>query len=400
MNTCRLVTLLTFVSLAVQQGVAFADRISSSALFLSPLAVPETTYDSSLNNYHLLTGLDGSSGLTQTYTSADMGGANIIGARILPLLNPNPSTSQGQYSDKDLAAINLSNYSTYFFAQPNQDYFANLSSGTLTVEYDAPGTYFVEVTAEQNGVTFSKVFEDAVDDYVGAIGATPDPTQPGRVIASPNAALNLVSNDGTAYNNAAFATLTSEGKNVQRTNSVQNAIAQIQAACRARGGPISVALVGHGVPGAISIGNTWITLNPRPNSNDLTPAQFQAAVDTMNDGSGRACVDAIDFYSCNTGRDGVNVNLTRNPNAMLGTQFLNAMQASIPNTRAFNQFTTAFAPVVVLTRQGWVTRPGYFDVGAGGVLGGMDLTDVPEPSSMPLVITGLLICVWKKLRLP
>ena len=154
-----------------------------------------------------------------------------------------------------------------------------------------PGTYFVEVTATNDGgaTTFTKVFEDDVDDFQGTIGASParDAAGPGRVIASPNADLNIVSNraaepvGSNGYSPAAFNTLNAEGKNPQLANGVQDVINQIQAKCQAKGGPISVALVGHGVPGAIQIGNTRITLSPRPNTNDMTPAQFQTAIDKI-----------------------------------------------------------------------------------------------------------------------
>jgi hypothetical protein len=64
------------------------------------------------------------------------------------------------------------------------------------------------------------------------------------------------------------------------------------------------------------------------------------------------------------------------------------MQMSIPDTRAFNQFTTAMAPYRVFNnrRQLVAARRGYFDVGAGGVLGGLE---VPEPSGIILLITAL-----------
>jgi len=180
---------------------------------------------------------------------------------------------------------------------------------------------------------------------------------------------------------------------------VQGVINQIQAACQAKGGPISVTLVGHGASGAVQIGNTRITTSPRPGTNDITPAQFQAAIDQIAAGpnAGQQCVSRIDFYSCNVN--------TNTPGKTQGADFMNAMLASIADTRAFNQYTTAMAPYTVFNRrtgQLVTVRRGFFDVGAGGVLGGIeDLVQVPEPSSILLVITclgSLLIVVRRRSR--
>lgn len=388
----RLVVVVTALFLglatAVIPRVADGIPVSSEDLFLSPAAVPEALYPFQ----EVVLGI---SGTTRTYTSSDVGGT-IVGVSILPLLVPNPSSAsnQGEYTDAELAAINVNNFDSFFFHKPNEDYFADLTAAEVVIDYLAAGTFFVEITAESNGVQFTRIFEDDVDDFQGGIGAR-DPTRAGRVIASPNANLNLVSNrafeplGSNGYSPAAFLTLQSEGKNPQLVNGVQNAIAQIQARCQAAGGPISVALVGHGVPGAIQIGNTRITLNPRPNTNDMTPAQFQAAIDRVAAGpnAGQRCVQAIDFYSCNTGR------------GVQGAAFLQAMRNSIPNSRAFNQYTTAWAPYRILDRRTGQIRnvAGHFDVGAGGILGAQA---VPEPATILLFVTaiGIVLVVVRRRR--
>lgn len=383
-------SLLVCIGVTVFPSISRAVLISSPDLFLAPSLVGEGSYE-----FHELTGLDGSSGLVRSYTSSDMEGATIIGARILPLLNPNPSTSQGQYSAADLLTINSGNYLSYFFAKPNEDYFADLdSSGLLSIEYYAAGSYFVEVTAKKaDNTTFTKIFEDGVDDFQGGLPGQPrDRTKPGRVIPTPKADLSIVSNPakeplGTnGYSQAGFLTLQQAGQNPQKADTVQDVINRIQAACQANGGPISVTVVGHGASGAVQIGDSRITnAPPRPGKGDMTPAAFQAAIDNMNDGSGRRCVKAIDFYSCNVN--------TNTPGKTQGTDFMNAMQASIADTRAFNQFTTAAAPYTVFNRRTnkFVTVNGYFDVGAGGVLGGIDDLEqlVPEPSGTLLIVTAL-----------
>ena len=303
-----LASLLFCIGVTVFPPASRADLISSSDLFLAPSQVGEGSYA-----FHELTGLDGSSGLVRSYTSSDMDGATIIGARILPLLNPNPSTSQGQYSAADLLAINSGNYLSYFFAKPNEDYYADLdSSGLLSIEYYAAGSYFVEVTAKKaDNTTFTRIFEDGVDDFQGGLPGQPrDRTKPGRVIPTPQADLSIVSNPakeplGTnGYSQAGFLTLQQAGQNPQKADTVQDVINRIQAACQAKGGPISVTIVGHGASGAVQIGDSRITnAPPRPGKGDMTPADFQAAIDNMNDGSGRRCVKAIDFYSCNVNTD-------------------------------------------------------------------------------------------------
>lgn len=403
MNECRfrfgIVCLLAGMGFVFTPVPAIASLISSADLFLAPSSVPEGSYA-----FHELSGLDGSSGLTQTYTSSDMGGATITGVQILPLLVANAGTVQGNYSAADLAAINSGNFSQYFFVQPNQDYYADLTAGVLSVEYYAAGTYFVKVTAEQNGVTFSSIFEDDVADSLGGLPGQPrDRTLPGRVIATPTADLSIVSNpasepagtngiNGIGYSGAGFLTLQQAGQNPQLANSVQSVINQIQAACQAKGGPISVTLVGHGASGAVQIGNTRITNTPRANSNDVTPAQFQAAIDTIAQGpnAGAQCVNKIAFYSCNVN--------TNTPGKTQGSDFMNVMQASIPDTQAFNQYTTASAPYTVFNRrtgQVVVSRTGFFDVGAGGVLGGIEdlVQEIPEPSGILLIVTSLGILI-------
>ena len=162
----------------------------------------------------------------------------------------------------------------------------------------------------------------------GLPGQPRDKTKPERVIATPNADLSIVSNPaaepaGTnGYSGAAFLTLKAAGKNPQLANSTQSVIDQIQAACKAKGGPISVTLVGHGASGAVQIGNTRITTSPRPNTTDITPAQFQAAIGKIAAGpnAGKQCVKVIDFYSCNVITD--TLGLTQ------GTDFMKAMQVS------------------------------------------------------------------------
>jgi hypothetical protein len=141
------------------------------------------------------------------------------------------------------------------------------------------------------------------------------------------------------------------------------------------------------------IGNTRITNDPRPNTNHITPAQFQAAIDKIAAGpnAGARCVKSIDFYSCNTGR-----NTAGNP---AGTMFLNALQASIPSARLPPIYPSLRAnprvqPLHAQAHPG--ARP-RFDVGAGGALGSFQ---VPEISSLVLLGTafGAVLIVYQRRR--
>ena len=89
-----------------------ATDISSDALFLAPSLVPIRIYDP----------IDLSPGNSFTFSSSEVPHAtDLVGLQILPLLNPNPSTSDGSYTRAQLAGINLDNYHSYYAFQPNMD---------------------------------------------------------------------------------------------------------------------------------------------------------------------------------------------------------------------------------------------------------------------------------------
>jgi hypothetical protein len=168
---------------------AQATLVSNNDLFLSPTAVGTGIFPT-----QNLT-LGSTSGTSVDYTSADVGG-NLVGVKILPLLNPNPFNAQGVYTSADLANITVSNYTTFYAAQPGVDYSADLAPSDVMVNFGAAGTYFVQITAQNGGGQFTTIFKDLVNDFTGddaALGVVMDPPQ--RTIASPNAQLLLVSND-------------------------------------------------------------------------------------------------------------------------------------------------------------------------------------------------------------
>ena len=328
-----------------------ATLISSDSLFLPPTLVAKAFY---VTHYPALGG-------TQVYTAADLGADSLLGARILPLLKPNPSASrsQGEYTEADLAAINISNYSSFFFRQPNVDYFADLTPSTLAISYPTTGQYFVEVSAEKDGVEFTRIFHDQVDDFFeeDPPKAPKDKASVSRVIASPTADLIIVSDGDPRDNGAnrdAFETLTKQKKNVQKANSLDAAIKLISDEFKKNGDKkISIVLIGHGRPGSIKIGKQRINNDP---DSDMTPDKFQKLIDHY--------VKSVEFYSCNTAR------------GKKGAKFLDAFRSSIDQASGFDDPITIAGP----SRK----DDGYFDTGATG----RKVVDVAEPPVFLLFIGG------------
>jgi hypothetical protein len=361
--------------------LAQASAVSPSDLFLAPSMVPDDFYPG-----HAL-----SIGAHQAYTPADVGGT-LLGVKVLPLLEPNPSTAsgQGEYSDSDLLNITQSNYSSYFYAQPDLDYAADFTSSEIDLDYGKAGSYVVAINAENSGVPFTKYFVDDVDDAIGQI-ANPDRRGVSRVatpMGSPMADKIVVSNQAVegmppanGYSAGALATLQSQGKNVMAANNLNDAIMMIMDAFTAAGGPITVDLVGHGEPGKIQIGNTVLAAQ----GGAMTPAQFGAAL--------KGKVSNINFFSCNTGVGQAGQNMAK---AITDA-------AMIDSVGAFKTYTSAFAPrpelapvynTIFVPGRGFVrtvqwvqtgrTIPGGFDVGGRGIRGNL----VPEPASLELLAIG------------
>lgn len=370
------------VSVLLLTAAADAMEVSPSSLFLSPSLIQEDIYPG-----HTLS-VTGQ----QVYTSSDLGGT-LLGVQILPLLVPNPLSSQGEYTSSDLLGITQSNFSSYFAAQPDVDYAADFTSSEITIDYGAAGSYFVQITAENNGTQFTKLYYDEVDDAIGqnpGAGVPKDKVGVGRLMkpeGTPKADLIIVSNqakEGAAangYTANALATLQAQGKNVKTADSLDDAIAKIMAESQRLGRAITVDLVGHGTPGTILIGNTTLAAK----NGAMTPAALGAAL--------KGKVSNINFFSCNTGQG--------QPGKDMAKAITDA--AMINSIGAFNTFTSAlpatpkFAPVFgfIQTPRGrvrtttWVptgmTNPGYFDVGGMGIRGAL----VPEPASLILLMTSL-----------
>jgi hypothetical protein len=323
LNTLRAFVLLgaTLIFLPLE-GLAIL--VTNDDLFLPPSLIADGLYDTNILKF------GASTSVVQSYTSANIGGT-LLGVRILPVLNPNPAPSsvEGEYSPNDLAGINVSNYSLFFFRQPGVDYFADFTPDVISVDYRASGQYFVEIRAENNGVQFTRLFHDQADDFFmqDPPKAPKDQAGVSRRIAIPTADLYLVSDQDPAYDDRgaldiAASVLTNAGKDVKRVGSLQAVKDAIEAAYKANGNKkVEVVLVGHGrgLPmGSIKIGTERIN---NDTDSDMTPKDFQKMID--------AWAHSIQFYSCNTGQD---------------QAFVDDFASSIGSVTAFRSTVTWAAP--------------------------------------------------------
>jgi hypothetical protein len=293
-------------------------------------------------------------------------GSTITGAHILPLLNPNPSTVQGEYSLMALAGINAGNYSTYFFRLPgtdaSADYWADLDAGALAINFNATGQYFLSIDYLLEGVASRTTYYHVeVNDFFGGDGAA-DQAGVARTMSGPKADFNVVSttvrrdppqksDNAFAVNAAKELTNRLGADRVARANTLQEACDKIKEASEKAGKQISVSLVGHGYSGSIRIGTERINSD---GSGAMTPTQFQECIDPY--------VSSIEFWGCEVGLGDA------------GDQFRKDFKESIPSVRVFTVPLTAFPT-------GW-------DVAAGGSLGSD--VPIPEPSTILLVLVGLV----------
>lgn len=330
---------------------SYATPVDADALFLAPSSISEDYYST-----HMLS-LGSSTVVSQFYSTADLGGASITGVHILPLLNPNPVTSEGEYSSADLGAITAANYSSYFYRQPGSAYTADLTSNAVRVDYQASGQYFVRIDAlDAQGHAFSTVYHDQVDDFFAEDPAhgVKDKASVSRVIDTPSADLILISKDPTdngAMKNAK-ETYDKAGTKYVEVGSVADVKKAIEDAYKANGNKkISVALIAHGFglpKGGVKVGGDYITSIPGYTS----PGDFQKMIDPWT--------NAIQFVSCNTGQD---------------KSFLQAVADSVGKATGYE--TTVTMGV------------GFFDVGAGAKKA--IATAVPEADTMVLAFVGLMV---------
>ena len=353
--------IFAFLVLAGNAGTALGTLISASDLFLSPMLVPQADY--TLSGHTFSTPAESLS-LSFAPGSHAPAGGSIIGAHILPLLNPNPARPTGEYSPDDLAAITSGNYLSYFFRLPGTHYAADLTAGALTVDFHASGQYFLSIDYDVAGTASTVLYHVEVNDFFGGDGAA-DRAAVSRVVGGPTTDFNVVSttppgDNGYADNAAGEIAGRLGADRVSRAGTLVEACAQIKAASEKAGKKITVSLVGHGRPGSIRIGTERINSDA---DGVMTAKQFQECIDPY--------VSAIEFWSCNTAQDAA------------GEKFLQDFADSIGMASGFTVATTAAQT--------------YWDTLANGRrLDASATAAVPEPGALLLVLLGLFLLTAKR----
>ena len=324
-------------------SMAWASFVSSGDLFLSPAVIPFAVYDP----------ITISPGDSVTFSASEVPGATqLVALHILPILNPDPSTDQGAYTLADLAAINVSNYSSSYAFQPNADYFATTITGNSSIAtFDASGPYYVDLQTSDGISTKDSFFRIEANDFLledpGA--GVKDATAADRMITLPVTDLTIIS-DGDPNDKGALADAAKQFPNAPRAKTIADVVKDISDYYNAHGKKkFEVTIIGHGRPGSIKIGTQRI--NNAGDSN-MTPADFQKLIDPY--------VSSVHFASCNTAAGDA------------GAQFLKDINASIKLTTGYDSYLT-------------VTDT-YFDIGATGKL--VTLSDVPEPGAWALILLG------------
>lgn len=259
----------------------FAQYIGNDELFLAPLDVPTQVYD----------GIPLAAGDSFTFSTGSVTGATqLLSVHVLPLLNPNPATVEGEYSERDLANVSLGNYSSYYYRQPNVDYSATIiTNDTTTVTFSQEGQYYVQlVTSDGNAVT-NTVFRADVDDYlleIPSLGLR-DATGAGRVLPCPNSDLIVISDVPRQD-----AAIDQAKKQLPGAKKAANIAALKQALINkfnANGKKkFSLTIIAHGAPGQVEIGNQ---IMGQPGA--MSAADFQKMIDPY--------VKSVRFFSCSVG---------------------------------------------------------------------------------------------------
>jgi hypothetical protein len=283
---------------------------------------------------------------------------SITGVQILPVLieNPSPTSTEGEYTYSDLAAINVGNYHSFYLQQPGvdimdsqTDYATDLTDNVLTVQFAASAVYEVRVKTTSRGGAAQPLeqrdylYTQFAGDDFGQDGAR-DAAGVMRKAGMPDADIYVVS-DGDPKDNGFLvntnATLTDQGKDVCRAISLTTAATCMCEKSTQLGRKVSVVLAGHGRPGSIKIGLSRIN---GFTDGTMTADAFQKLIDK--------CVSQITFFSCDTAKGAA------------GTTFLQDFDGSLGqgNSAGWAVPVTAAQPVRLLFK----VRSGYFDTEATG----------------------------------
>lgn len=301
---------LIAMALSAIAAVASAAPIPADDLFFAPSSIVPAVYPR-----EPITGNGANIPWQAVWTASDIAAQDparvditITGARVLPVLvpNPSPSSTEGEYTASDLAAITVTNYNTYYYRHPGTDlsnsatdYAVDLTGNVLTAQFKFGSTYQVRVettsrSAPGNPVEArSYIYTEYVNDYQADTGGG-DAEGASRKYDPPDGDIYVVSKDPT--DNGAMAngeaTLKDEGKDVVEASSIQDLIDAILAACKKKGGPVCVVILAHGNSGVMKVGSQYI----QESGGDMTPTEFGKKV--------KGCVSCIKLLSCLVGNDG------------------------------------------------------------------------------------------------
>jgi hypothetical protein len=324
----RFVALATFFASFGIAATALAEAIPPDELFFAPSSLVEGLYPT--KSY---SGDGTNAPWTIVWTTKDVTAIDprrvditITGISILPVLRENPNTVEGEYEDADLAAITVDNYAEWYGLLPglsvdnlNCSYDADLSDNVMVVRIVSPGPYTFRLhttsrpgrgaALEEVDYHYSVLIGDA---YALLSDAEPVPAHVQRrmsvdetsegVAGDPPGVVHVVSdgdpNDNMFLSNAC-ETLTDQGKDPKKANSVQKVIDRVCAAQVANGGnPVKLVLHAHGngpaggaTKGLMKIGTEFICNNGCTKS----PKQFGEAL--------KGKVSSITLSSCYVGSD-------------------------------------------------------------------------------------------------
>ncbi|NJL21025.1 MAG: hypothetical protein HC895_09720 [Leptolyngbyaceae cyanobacterium SM1_3_5] len=357
-------------------GPAAAAPIPPDAMFFPPASLVEGVYPE-----QPVSGDGESVPFTLQWTEDDLLAndpeilsATITGLQVLPILVPNPATTEGEYSKAALRAITASNYLQYYHYKPGldvydlvSDYSADLTANVLTLSILGPGPYAVRVNAdvlvaetlvvEHRSYVYGQYVEDGLFQAGGPVRTMVHRTSKLEDIDAltrlqkalgplPSSDIYVVSktNPPDKFEEYANDNLTRDGKNVARAGSPQDVINAICAAAMAKGGPVSVTILGHGNGPAGAGGSGFIRIGTGCIGNYpgcMSPCDFGKAL------AGK--VKSVTIGSCYTGSD---------------KQFLQDIANKSGAT--CGGYTTTVTASKKTKFLGIFCRGGDFDLGSGG----------------------------------
>lgn len=326
---------------ALASASASAALLTPSQTYIDPTLVPFAMYPQDT-----LSNLSGSSSLVY---------GNVTSAQILPPLLDHNYTPGYSFSQSD------------YYLNNGPNYTADLTAGTLTLNFSTAGLYHVRITHADNSVETRAIFAEAsamdVDSTLGSGAAVR--------VDPPKADLVLIAEGDAAVDSAAAACTKSDPNSAKRTTSKQDAIDKIKAASQAAGKKIHVELVGHGAPGKISLNDKSLAAGNL--IDNASAADFQKAIDPY--------VDHISFYSCQTAKGDE------------GSTFLTTFASSIGSASGF---TTS---IYIATGKGLdIASPdsdGYFMADLSNY---REVFAVPEPAPAVLLGAGALLACASRPR--